>query len=92
MGAAVSSNTAKSIAKVSNNVSNSTNVSANQVNAVQQAINFDSCYLNMSGDINIQSASSMVAKSTEESICTNILKNSGEIMKWKMPGKYRETP
>jgi len=65
MGASVSSNTAKSIAKVSNNVSNSTNVSANQVNAVQQAINFDSCYLNMSGDINIQSASSMVAKSKQ---------------------------
>ena len=65
MGAAVSSNTAKSIAKVSNNVSNSTNVSANQVNAVQQQIDFDDCFLMMSGDINIESASQMVAKSKQ---------------------------
>ena len=65
MGAAVSSNTAKSIAKVSNNVSNSTDVSASQVNAVQQQIDFDDCFLMMSGDINIQSASKMVAKSKQ---------------------------
>ena len=65
MGAAVSSNTAKSIAKVSNNVSNSTDVSAAQVNAVQQQIDFDDCFLMMSGDINIESASQMVAKSKQ---------------------------
>jgi len=65
MGAAVSSNTAKSIAKVSNNVSNSTTVSDAQVNAVQQQIDFDDCYLMMSGDINIESASQMVAKSKQ---------------------------
>jgi len=65
MGAAVSSNTAKSIATVSNQVSNSTNVSAAQVNAVQQQINFDDCFLMMSGDINIESASKMVAKSKQ---------------------------
>jgi hypothetical protein len=65
MGAAVSSNTAKAIAKVSNNVSNSTTVSDAQVNAVQQQIDFDDCYLMMSGDINIESASQMVAKSKQ---------------------------
>ena len=65
MGAAVSSNTAKSIAKVSNDVSNSTDVSASQVNAVQQQIDFDDCFLMMSGDINIESASQMVAKSKQ---------------------------
>jgi hypothetical protein len=65
MGAAVSSNTAKSIAKVSNRVSNATTVSDSQVNAVQQQIDFDDCFLDMSGDINIQSASQMVAKSKQ---------------------------
>jgi len=65
MGAAVSSNTAKAIAKVSNKVSNSTDVSESQVNAVQQQIDFDDCFLMMSGDINIESASQMVAKSKQ---------------------------
>jgi len=65
MGAAVSSNTAKSIATVSNKVSNATTVSDSQVNAVQQQIDFDDCFLDMSGDINIQSASKMVAKSKQ---------------------------
>ena len=65
MGASVSSNTAKAIAKVANSVSNSTNVTSNQVNSVQQRINFDDCYIDMSGDIDIKTASTMIAKSKQ---------------------------
>jgi len=62
MGASVSSNIAKAISKVANSVSNSKNVTSNQVNSVQKRINFDYCYIYMSVDINIKTASTLKAK------------------------------
>ena len=65
MGASASSNTARSIAEVANSVQQSTTVTQSQVNSIQQNMSWDNCYLNMSGDYDIKTSSTMVAKAKQ---------------------------
>lgn len=63
MGAAQSSNTAKAIAKIANNVSSNTTTSNNQIASVRNEIDFNKCQID--GDVNIDIAAQFTAKSRQ---------------------------
>ncbi len=59
MGAAISSNTASAITNVLNYVQQSTNTNTNAVSSIQDNVNFNNCYIDLTGDFSIETAATV---------------------------------
>lgn len=65
MGSAQSSNVASAVSNVSNFVSNSTTANTAQVNSIQDLINLNNCQIDLQGDFNVATTSTILQQNTQ---------------------------
>jgi hypothetical protein len=65
MGAAQSSNVSSAVTNLSNFVSNSTTANATQTSQVQEEIKIKNCYIQLSGDFNVNSSANLAETNTQ---------------------------